>query len=106
MEGTDTLLRINTGQVSGFGADYQNTLPDNTTAKGDQAHHFTAFFQLGYIHTNRILGSTSLADVESNPSPSGSQPLTGNDRPRPNLAVSPPSWTAACRCILMRSGGS
>lgn len=60
-------VALNTGQASGFGADYQNTLPDDkrTGWNGDQAHHFAAFFQFGYVHSSRTLGGTSLADVAS-----------------------------------------
>jgi hypothetical protein len=43
-------VELNTGQASGYLAQYQNTTPDNpkTGWNGDQGHHFAAFFQVGY----------------------------------------------------------
>ena len=41
---------LNTGQASGYAANFQNISPDNarTGWNGDQGHHFAAFLQLGY----------------------------------------------------------
>jgi hypothetical protein len=60
---TSNPVQLNTGQSSGFLSQYQNTLPDNpaTGWNGDQAHHFAAFFQFGYVYSLLGFGPGAIA---------------------------------------------
>jgi hypothetical protein len=50
---TSSPVILNTGQASGYQAEYQNTLPDHpelgpVLGNGDQGHHFAAYLEFGF----------------------------------------------------------
>ena len=64
---TGNVVYLNRGQPSGFAAAYQNSTPDNPTTgwNGDQAHHWAAFFEFGYVHGGGVVGNATADLYES-----------------------------------------